>query len=296
MSTKKARAWTFTEFEDPQVLWAGLQTGEMPEGIKYIVMGFETCPETERLHLQGYCQLKEPHPLSWMKKSLSHTAHFEIAARGFQENFDYCTKDGEWYEYGSRPSHGKRSDLVAVKEDLDAGRTMIQISEDHFAAYIRYNKGFNLYRDMHTKPRTGPVETYLFIGPPGTGKTRKALELFPDAYMKSPGKWWDNYQGEKTVILDEHNSPWFTWDFLLRLIDPIGLPLSVEFKGGNMQCLATTFVITCNRDPSEWYSDEKGNHHYPALYRRIQHRWNFQVFQGEYVINKLYLGNPVTDD
>lgn len=40
-------------------------------------------------------------------------------------------------------------------------------------------------------------------GPTGTGKTRGVRARFPDAYLKSNTKWWDGYNGESVVILDE---------------------------------------------------------------------------------------------
>lgn len=68
------------------------------------------------------------------------------------------------------------------------------------------------------------------------------------------------------------------------MIDPLGLPLRVETKGGSRPLMATTFIFTTNREPKEWYVDEKFDMH--ALYRRITEIWRFQVFLGAYVINK----------
>lgn len=42
-----------------------------------------------------------------------------------------------------------------------------------------------------------------YTGLPGTGKTRKAREDNPGAYYKLQNKWWDGYQGQKTVIMDD---------------------------------------------------------------------------------------------
>lgn len=42
-------------------------------------------------------------------------------------------------------------------------------------------------------------------GASGTGKTTLARNLFPDLpiYIKETTKWWDNYQDETVVLLDD---------------------------------------------------------------------------------------------
>lgn len=40
-------------------------------------------------------------------------------------------------------------------------------------------------------------------GASGTGKSRGVRERFPDAYIKANDKWWDGYNNEETVIIDE---------------------------------------------------------------------------------------------
>lgn len=40
-------------------------------------------------------------------------------------------------------------------------------------------------------------------GVTGAGKSRHVREAYPDAYIKSNDTWWDGYQGEKEVIIEE---------------------------------------------------------------------------------------------
>lgn len=48
------------------------------------------------------------------------------------------------------------------------------------------------------------VRVALWIyGESGTGKTRYAVGNYPKAYRKDHTKWWDGYNGESEVILDD---------------------------------------------------------------------------------------------
>ena len=51
--------------------------------------------------------------------------------------------------------------------------------------------------------RTSAKRCLWYWGAPGTGKTRKATAEHPDAYKKLQNKWWDGYQGQDVVILDD---------------------------------------------------------------------------------------------
>jgi len=118
-------------------------------------------------------------------------------------------------------------------------------------------------RDPNVAPR---IE--IFWGASGTGKTRRAVEENPGAYILTKPRdknsvWWQNYHGEKTVIIDEFYG-WIPYDMLLRVLDRY--PVEVEFKGGSTQLAATHFVITSNKMWQEWYPNIEDQ---TALRRRI---------------------------
>ena len=160
---------------------------------KYLVFQYEM-GENETMHIQGYFVLLRKMRLTALKKLLP-TAHFEIRKGSHLEAKAYCTKpdsrqDGP-YEYGEEPKseQGKRSDLLKLKADIDAGKTYEEIADDNFGNWLRYEKGIRSYRNLKTKDRKyeqgEKPKIIIYWGPSGTGKSSRAMKEFPNAYWLS---------------------------------------------------------------------------------------------------------------
>jgi len=89
-------------------------------------------------------------------------------------------------------------------------------------------KGLLRYTDT---PRDYEPQVIWLWGKTGTGKTRTAVSLLPDAYFKSNGggKWWPNYDGEEDVIIDDLRSATYPFLELLGMTDRY--PYTIEDKG-----------------------------------------------------------------
>ena len=58
---------------------------------------------------------------------------------------------------------------------------------------------------MKQKPAIldGELTNEWHYGDTGTGKSTHVRTKYPDAFIKSNDVWWDGYQGEETVIIEE---------------------------------------------------------------------------------------------
>ena len=73
-----------------------------------------------------------------------------------------------------------------------------------FGLLSRYEKGFKNYKRINARPRDHAMEIVIIIGPSRTGKTRQAKEMAgEDVYYKDRSKWWEDYEGQHTVVWDE---------------------------------------------------------------------------------------------
>jgi len=91
-----------------------------------------------------------------------------------------------------------------------------------------------------------------------------------DSYPKVPStKFWDGYQGQRVVIIDE-----FRGDIgisnLLRWFDRY--PVLVEIKGSSTVLCAEEIYITSNLTPRDWYRD-LDEATVDALLRRLNVIW-----------------------
>lgn len=241
----------------------------------YLIYGREKAPTTGTLHLQGYVRLTNPKSLTAVKALISPTAHLEVAKGSAEQNRVYCIKSDDFFEVGTCPTQGKRSDLEKVKEliDTNPSTSTLSLYEEAFAPMVRYSRSILTYRALKTPPRRSKTVVLWLYGATGTGKSRHAYDAFPDAYSKSvDNKWWDGYDNHATVILDDLRPEHFSFNFLLKLFDRY--PLSVEVKGGTAQFIATTIVVTTHIDAKS-FAEQASSEDSEQLLRRITDETHF---------------------
>lgn len=120
------------------------------------------------------------------------------------------------------------------------------------------------------------MEVIVLIGDTGVGKTSWAYEHYPELYSvpcpKGSGTYWDGYQQQETVLIDEMSGSRFAYTFLLRLLDRY--PMTVPVHGGQVPFSSRRVILTSNVHPSEWYELKDRQHNVlpfegGPLYRRM---------------------------
>lgn len=186
------------------------------------------------------------------------------------------TEDGKLKQMLSESTSSKQDvhqRLLNLKAAIDQNKTDTDLANMDFPLFIKHYRGLSHYRMITAPKRDHPVEVIVIQGPTGTGKSKWSMDTYPDAYWKQRSQWWDNYEQQETVIIDEFYG-WLPFDNLLRLCDRY--PLLVETKGGQINFNAKTIVITTNQIPDRWYK----NVYFEAFIRRVS-RWVIMPEWGE---------------
>ncbi len=242
---------------------------------KYLIMGKEIGEKTKTPHIQGFIVFKYQKTLTQVRRSLPR-AHLTAANGTVGQNVEYCSKDGDYEEWGERPMSKKeqgeaQKNLYAQAWELAKQGRIEEIPE---GIRVRcYNQIKRIEKDF-LKPCECDTKVVVYWGETGSGKSHKAhMEAGVDGYWKIPTtKFWDGYDGQENVVIDEYRGK-IDIAHMLRWCDKY--PCTVEVKGGATALAVKKMWITSNIHPREWYPD-LDEPTLQALLRRLE-IYEFQI-------------------
>ncbi len=278
--------WCFTDFggakgnrreikgwED----WAAEQAKGKTGKVVYVVVGMEICPNTKKPHGQGFLQLKNRLRLRGVKDQVGLQAiHLEPKAKNstVEEAIDYCKKDGDYWEWGTKkPGQGNRSDIAEVRDDIKAGMSIPDIIMKSPEVWFKYSgavlKTRAIFRGLAV-PKTREVEVTVLWGPTGTGKTWTAMDYHSvfkmQGYDLQKG-WFCQYKGEDRLVIDEFTNGSCNIARLLALLD--GYKLELQIKNASTWAEWSEVVLTTNLQWPEMIYPGANPAHRAALFRRV---------------------------
>ena len=239
----------------------------------YHVYG-EEVGESGTKHYQGFVIMKNQKRLNNMKE-LNSQAHWEIARGSNKEASDYCKKDGKFHEFGVLPEEphklGNEANSQKWREisDLAKKGDLATIDEKYPKPFISCYKNLKSIKTdfMKRKEDLDDVCGIWYYGEAGVGKTRLVTKLYPNAYLKRMNKWFDGYQHEDTVVLDDldHTHAFMGYE-LKKLADRYCY--MVEVKNDSLYIRPKRVIVTSQYTIDEiWKTDDKTK---DALKRRFK--------------------------
>jgi len=305
-STKRDRHWGWTLYPDKweqtsifnpmgkpnwDMYAAFLKQAVEAKKMDFVVFSTENCPETGKLHYQGYSQFSNPVSMKQVKEILSAPfVHLWLPKGSAEQNRKYARKGlddndptyaGFTFEYGTFGlcSQGARTDIVEFASDIkEKGVTDAALASP--GMYMKYSGGAHKLEALYVAERVaataqnnGSKRCEWIWGNPGLGKSyywRWFCEGKPYYYLEEPVKngqvWWDNYKGETTLILDDAQGN-LPARLLLELADPYGKDIQKPVKGSFIRVFFTHIIITSNMSIDVAYKAE--SHAIQALKRRF---------------------------
>uniref|UniRef100_A0A345MQ25 Replication-associated protein n=1 Tax=Cressdnaviricota sp. TaxID=2748378 RepID=A0A345MQ25_9VIRU len=235
----------------PAASWSA--PAAVPNGIKWI-KGQKEIGESGFEHWQlvcGYCSRQSLRSAKLLWPSTAHLEPCRSAAADAYVWKEETRVHGSQFELGLKPHNpAVKTDWEMVWKAAIEGR-MLEIPA---SVRIQHYRTLRAITGDHSPCLPIVRKCYVFWGKSGTGKSRRAWEEAGElAYAKgSRTKFWDGYQGESSVIIDEFRGG-IDVTYLLRWLDRY--PVRVEIKGSSMPLSMKTCWITSNISPVHWYPD-----------------------------------------
>lgn len=200
----KTRGYVFT-INNPNG-WDDADLEKAKDASSYLVYGKEV-GENGTPHYQGYIRFANPVTFKRVK-ALIPRAHIEVQKGTAAQAAEYCKKDGDFIEHGdapiSRSGHGMRTKLM-WRQCIDWAESgeLDKIKDEYPHIYVLHHTKLLGLRKRANGILPGSLQNEWWVGPTGTGKSRSLWELYPEHYPKQLNKWWDGYNDERVIAMEE---------------------------------------------------------------------------------------------
>lgn len=258
---KVVKKYMFTMFD----VWDGLTSlnalrllcSYMIFGIEYTTAGL--------VHYQGFICLINGMRTTALQKVCKMS--YMYANGTIASNKRYCSKGkqshDEYTELGvAGPNYGKDANVFEFGEDTErhlvggmkekarwatalANAKAGNFDEIDADIYMRQYSTIKRIHMDHSKPNpTLDDTTGVWIwGPSGSGKSRLVRERYAEYFLKAANKWWDGYQGQEVVYLEDFGLEHHVLGHHLKLWAD-RYDFVAEIKGGSLRARPKRFVIT----------------------------------------------------
>ena len=235
-------------------------------GSKYTVGQLERGEKEKHPHIQFYMTFKFPVRISKIT-GVNKRIHCEkVKVNNGADR--YCMKvetreDGP-VEYGEKPVRRfVKADWDEVwdnakKGDLEKIPASIRV--------IHYNKLKAIAKDNMKFQDKDHLRGIWIWGKAGSGKSKWVRDNCKDLYPKLCNKWWDGYQGQKYVVMDDIMPQHSILSQQLKIWTD-RYDCILETKGGAVHSEYEYFIITSQYPIDEIFKDDEDRE---ALHRRIQ--------------------------
>lgn len=258
---QRAKHWclTINNYGDADIC----QFENIKESATYFVYGKEVGDSGTR-HLQCYISFKTAKYRNAVAR-IWPTAFIEMSLGTPQQASDYCKKDGKYEEFGTLPVNGRAKGGESTKAKwaeiakFAVEKNLVQIQESHPREFVsNYRNLKQIGFDFAQKPAdlASPCGIWMY-GEAGVGKSFTSRKENPGAFMKMMNKWWDNYNNEDVVILEDMDPSYAqSMQYFLKIwTDAYAFP--VEIKNHSVMIRPKKFIITSQYTPEEIWQDKK---------------------------------------
>lgn len=239
-------------------------------GARGFAMQEELAPSTGHPHIQGFVRFNKALNF-WETRDLfaeatgDETTYLSISDLP-KASIRYCTDPDKrapggsvWVEGDLQYQQGKRNDIMEVKDIVTKpGWRHIDVINNYPVAYAKYYRAFDnmaFWAQLERIPEIRKVEVWWLWGDTGLGKSRLAREGLtrggadPDKRYFKPMRprngviWFDGYEGQRTLILEELNSTSIEFDEFKEMTDIY--PYTAPVKGAAVGSEWTRVIVTC---------------------------------------------------
>lgn len=214
-------------------------------------------------HLQCYIVGKRRISLATMCKwfGVGTGNSYAIAKGNPEQNRIYCSKDGKFVEFGELPCAVGEAGGLATKKMWDTVKQNAingQLDVIDSKIYVTHYRNLKQIKFDNAKPPASlqsPCGEWIF-GKSGVGKSRTARLENPVHYVKPMNKWWDNYNGEDVVLIEDF-SPSFgqSMEYFMK-IWPDCYPFPAEIKNHITMIRPKKIIVTSQYHPNQIWKDE----------------------------------------
>lgn len=267
--------------------------------LRFAAYGIETCPTTQREHLQTYVCF--PHAVSLERvRRLFPDQHVEVMQGTLVQNENYCSKQSSLVKLGDEPNEqGKRSDIVRVRDHIEeTGERPMKIARTStdgkiVASVVRHYRFFQeQYSEVSWERRCAegfkPPKVIIYSGVQGTEKSRRVWEDvgYANAGMHmwkawdKRGEYFNGYHGQRVAFFEDVQKDSRLPDLATFKDILDGYPVRVNIKFGEPVVFCPEVIyITSNSEWRNWF-DYPGPTDVAAIERRIT-KWVRVFTHGE---------------